>query len=70
MNGLRYFMDIWDPGKYDFLNMETTKAKFSVEEVYQDLLLKIFEFYGPFYDRMLNHAQLTSHEWVGLYKNT
>ena len=58
MKGLRYFMDIWDPGLYDFLNMETTRVKVSLEEVYQDLLLKIIEFYIPFYDGMLNQQNV------------
>lgn len=51
-------MDIWDPGLYDFLNMETTRVKVSLEEVYQDLLLKIIEFYIPFYDGMLNQQNV------------
>lgn len=60
--GLRYFKNIWDPGKHDVLNWETTKVKFLAEEVYQELWLKLIEFYSSFRDRMLNeqNAQLIS----------
>jgi hypothetical protein len=71
-NGLRYFRDIWDPGRYDFLTWEDAKEKFSLEEVHRDFWIKLTEYYGPFRERMLNqqNALLTSQEWVGLYRNT
>lgn len=53
-NGLRYFRDIWDLGKYKFLKWEDTKVKLSLEEVHQNLWLKLIDLYGPFRDRMLN----------------
>ena len=71
-NGLRYFRDIWDPGRYDFLTWEDAKERFSLEEVHRDFWIKLTEYYGPFRERMLNqqNALLTSQEWVGLYRNT
>jgi hypothetical protein len=60
-NGLRYFTDIWDLGRYDFLTWEDAKEKFSLE-VHGDFWIKLTKHYGPFSERMLNkqNALLTS----------
>lgn len=65
-------MDIWGPMRYDQLKWDIAKVVFSLEEICHDLWFKLIEFYGPFQDRMLNQqsTQLTSQEWVGLYKST
>ena len=69
---LRYFRDSWRLGRYDFLNWEVAKVKFSMEEVYQDFWFTLIEFYKLFQVKMLNqqNTQLTSQEWVGFYKST
>ena len=46
-NGLRYFREIWDPRRYDFLNWEDTKDKLSLEEVHRVFWLKLIDYYGP-----------------------
>jgi hypothetical protein len=71
MNGLRYFRDIRNPRKYDFLNWEDAKDKFSLIKVHNDFWLKLTDFYGPLRERMLNqqNAQLTPQERIGLYRN-
>ena len=46
MNGLRYLRDIWDPGRYNFLNWEDAIDKLSLEEVHHDVWLKLTKFYG------------------------
>jgi hypothetical protein len=53
------------------MNWEDDRVKFSLEEVHRDFWLKLIEFYKAFRDTMINQqiAQLTSHEWVGLYKS-
>ena len=51
---LRYFRDIWDPGRNDFLGWDEERMKFSLVEVYHDLWVKLLELYGPFRERMLN----------------
>ena len=70
--GLRYFRDIWDLGRKEFLNWEVAIIKFSLIEIYQDLWVMLLEFYGRFHDRMLNqtNTQLTPQEWIGMYRNT
>ena len=35
--GLRYFRDIWEHGRYEFLNWEIANVKFSLEDIYHDL---------------------------------
>ena len=54
MNGLSYFRHIWNLGRYNFLNWEDVKDKFSLEEVHRDFWVKLTEFYGPFHESMLN----------------
>ena len=46
-NGLRYFREIWDPGRYYFMNWEDARVNFSLEEVHRDFWLELTEFYGP-----------------------
>lgn len=48
-----------------------SRVSFSLEKIYHDLWVNILEFYRPFCDGLLNQqdAQLTSQEWVGLYRN-
>ena len=52
---LKYFRDIWDLGRYKYINWEVAKVKFSFEEIYHDFWFKLLELYGPSWDRMLNH---------------
>ena len=54
-----------------FLEWEEAKVKFSLVEVYYDLLVKLLKFYGSFVIGCLDNTELkpTSHEWVGLYRN-
>ena len=70
--GLRYFRDVWDLGRYEFLKWEISRVKFSLAKIYHDFWVKLLDIYGPFRDRMLSlqSAQLTSEEWVSLYRNT
>ena len=60
MNGLRYFRDNWDLGRYDFLNWEHAEDKFSLE-VHCDFWLKLTEFYRPFREIMLNQKKTPAH---------
>jgi hypothetical protein len=40
-NGLGYFRDIWDPRRYNSLNWEDARDKFSLEEVHRDFWLNL-----------------------------
>ena len=68
---VRYFWDIWDPGRYVVHNWEVVKGKLSHDEIYHGFWIRLLEFYGPSRDRMLNQqiAQPTSQNWVGLYRS-
>ena len=68
---LRYFRDIWGPGRYEVHNWEAAKGKLSHDKIYHDFWIKLLEFYGLSHDRMLNQqiTQLTSQKWVGLYRS-
>lgn len=61
MNDLRYYKDIYDLGRYNLLNWEDAKVKFSLEKIHQGFWLQTIEFYGPFWEKMLNQKdpQLT-----------
>lgn len=53
------------------MEWEEGEVKFSFAGIYNDFWVQLVEFYGPFCDRMLiqHGAQLTSKDWIGLYRN-
>lgn len=65
-------MENWDPRRHNFLKWDVAKVKFSFEEVYHELRVKLIEFYKPLQGKVFKqqHTQLTPHEWVGMYRNT
>ena len=71
MKELRYFRNIWDQRRYEFLNWEAAKVKFPLEKIYHDFWIKLQEFYELFQYKMLNqqNAKLTPQEWVGLCRS-
>ena len=68
---LRYFRDIWDLGRNDFLEWEKAHTKFSLAYVYYGFWIKLLEQYGLFRDRIISQqgAHPNSQEWIGLYRN-
>jgi hypothetical protein len=52
--GLRYFQDIWDLGRNDFLEWDEAHTKFSLAYVYYDFWIKLLEHYGLFRDRIIS----------------
>lgn len=53
------------------LESEETRLKFSLAKVYSNFWVKL-ELYGSFHERMCGQcsAHPTSHEWVGLFRNS
>lgn len=69
--GLRYFLEIWILEGMIFWYGRKKKLNSPLLRFTKIFGLKLVEFYGPFRDKMLiqHGAQLTSQDWVGLYRN-